>query len=135
MISGNVGEGGKALEPLHLPSPCVVILAGPGAAGKSTWAAEHFAPEQVVGGDQLRALVGAGQDDIAASNDAFELLELVVLQRLGRRLTTVIDTLGMDSARRQRWRELASANDLPCVIVAFDTPPAECRARNRARVK
>jgi predicted kinase len=28
----------------NLPSPCVVILVGPGAAGKSTWAADGFGP-------------------------------------------------------------------------------------------
>jgi len=122
-------------EPLHLPAPCVVILAGPGASGKSTWAAEHFAADQVVGSDQLRALVGAGEDDIGASTDAFDLLDRIVERRLARRLTTVIDTLGMDAARRARWRDLAAANDLPCVTVAFDTPAAECRERNRNRVK
>ena len=122
-------------EPLHLPAPCVVILAGPGAAGKSTWAAEHFAPDQVVGSDQLRALVGAGEDDIAASADAFDLLDRIVERRLARRLTTVIDTLGMDATRRERWRALAAANDLPCVTVAFDTPAALCRERNRGRAK
>ena len=130
-----LGQNGRVSEPLHLPAPCVVILAGPGASGKTTWAAEHFAADQIVGSDQLRALVGAGEDDIGASTDAFDLLDRVVERRLARRLTTVIDTLGMDAARRQRWRDLASANDLPCVTVAFDTPAAECRERNRGRAK
>ena len=87
----------------NLPSPCVVVLVGPGAAGKSTWAGEAFAPELVVSSDRLRALVGAGEDDLAASADAFALLEEVVRQRIGRRLTTVIDTLGLDRERRLNW--------------------------------
>jgi alkanesulfonate monooxygenase SsuD/methylene tetrahydromethanopterin reductase-like flavin-dependent oxidoreductase (luciferase family)/predicted kinase len=118
---------------LTLPEPCVVVLVGPGASGKSTWAAAHFRAERIVGSDALRALVGAGEDDIAASADAFALLETVVEQRMRRRLTTVIDTLGLDAQRRRRWIELARANDLPCVAIAFDTPAAQCRARNRAR--
>jgi predicted kinase len=85
---------------LKLPSPCVVILVGPGASGKSTWAAERFSAELIVSSDRLRALVGAGEDDIAASADAFALLDVVVRQRIGRRLTTVIDTLGLDKERR-----------------------------------
>jgi hypothetical protein len=48
-------------------------------------------------------------------------------------LSTVIDTLGLDAERRRSWLALARRHDLPCVAVAFDTPPAECRARNRAR--
>ncbi|WP_427888981.1 LLM class flavin-dependent oxidoreductase [Kribbella sp. GL6] len=118
---------------LKLPSPCVVVLVGPGASGKSTWAAEHFAPELVVSSDRLRALVGSGEDDIAASTDAFALLEVVVEQRIGRRLTTVIDTLGLDRERRVRWLAAARDAGMACVAVAFDTPADECRRRNRER--
>ncbi|MFC5008341.1 LLM class flavin-dependent oxidoreductase [Dactylosporangium cerinum] len=118
---------------LTLPEPCVVVLVGPGAAGKSTWAQTHFAADRIVSSDRLRALVGAGEDDITASADAFAVLDTVVAQRLRRRLTTVIDTLGLDAQRRAGWVAAAKAHGLPCVAIAFDTPPAQCRARNRAR--
>ncbi|HEV7648465.1 MAG TPA: TIGR03560 family F420-dependent LLM class oxidoreductase [Actinophytocola sp.] len=120
---------------LAVPSPCVVVLVGPGAAGKSTWAAEHFPADSVVSSDRLRAVAGAGEDDITASADAFALLEQIVAARLGRGLTTVIDTLGLDTDRRRAWLELARRHGLACVAVAFDTPAAECRARNRNRDK
>ncbi|WP_327005204.1 LLM class flavin-dependent oxidoreductase [Dactylosporangium sp. NBC_01737] len=117
---------------LTLPEPCVVVLVGPGAAGKSTWAQTHFAADRIVSSDRLRALVGAGEDDVTASADAFALLDTVVAQRM-RRLTTVIDTLGLDPQRRAAWVAAAKAHGLPCVAIAFDTPAAQCRARNRAR--
>ncbi|WP_432827831.1 LLM class flavin-dependent oxidoreductase [Dactylosporangium sp. CA-092794] len=120
---------------LTLPEPCLVVLVGPGASGKSTWAAAHFRADRVVSSDALRGLVGAGDDDIAASADAFELLETVVERRVRRRLTTVVDTLGLDARRRQRWIGLAREHGVPCVAIAFDTPAAECRARNRARAQ
>lgn len=123
------------IEGRNLPAPCVVVLVGPGAAGKSTWAAETFAAELVVSSDRLRALVGAGEDDLAASADAFALLEEVVRQRIGRRLTTVIDTLGLDRERRLNWLAMAREQGIPCVAVGFDTPAAECRRRNRERAK
>ncbi len=109
---------------LTLPSPCVVVLVGPGASGKSTWAAEHFPADSIVSSDRLRAVVGAGEDDITASTDAFALLEQIVAARLGRGLTTVIDTLGLDTDRRRAWLALARRHGLPCVAVAFDTPAA-----------
>ncbi len=93
-------------EAVNLPSPCVVVLVGPGASGKSTWAAAHFPADAVVSSDRLRAVVGAGEDDVTASADAFALLDDVVRLRVGRRLTTVIDTLGLDADRRRpgsRW--------------------------------
>jgi alkanesulfonate monooxygenase SsuD/methylene tetrahydromethanopterin reductase-like flavin-dependent oxidoreductase (luciferase family)/predicted kinase len=123
------------MDEVKLPSPCVVVLVGPGASGKSTWAAERFGADLIVSSDRLRALVGAGEDDIAASTDAFTLLEEVVRQRIGRRLTTVIDTLGLDRERRLRWLGLAREAGMPCVAVGFDTPAEECRRRNRERSK
>jgi alkanesulfonate monooxygenase SsuD/methylene tetrahydromethanopterin reductase-like flavin-dependent oxidoreductase (luciferase family)/predicted kinase len=123
------------MDERNLPSPCLVVLVGPGAAGKSTWAAETFAPELIVSSDRLRALVGAGEDDLGASADAFALLEEVIRQRIGRRLTTVVDTLGLDRDRRLNWLSMAREQGIACVAVGFDTPAAECRRRNRERAK
>lgn len=94
---------------VRLPSPCLVVLAGPAGSGKSTWAAAHFPA------------------------DAFALLEEIVTRRTARGLTTVIDTTGLDARRRDGWRELARTHGIACVAVGFDTPAATCRARNRAR--
>ena len=116
-----------------LPSPCVVILVGPGASGKSTWALANFPPELVVSSDRLRAMVGSGEDDIEASEDAFDLLEQIIQRRLGRRLSTVIDTLGLNSERRQRWLGLAKEAQIPCVAVTFDVPERQLREQNRNR--
>jgi hypothetical protein len=56
---------------IRLPSPSLVVLVGPAGSGKSAWAAEHFAPGQIVSSDRLRAVVGEGEHDLAASPDAF----------------------------------------------------------------
>jgi len=118
---------------LLLPSPCLVVLAGPAASGKSTWAAANFPPAAVVSSDALRGVVGAGEDDIAASTDALALLDEIVARRVARGLTTVVDTTGMDAERRTRWRTLAREHGMACVAVAVDTAATVCRARNRAR--
>jgi F420-dependent oxidoreductase-like protein len=115
-----------------LPVPCLVVLVGPSGAGKSTWAAEQFTPDEVVSSDRLRAVVGHAEDDLEATDDAFALLDTIVDHRLRRRLTTVVDTLGLDDDRRAAYRRLAAEHGVPCVAVAFDVDPDECRARNRA---
>jgi F420-dependent oxidoreductase-like protein len=122
-------------EGTDLPAPCLVVLVGPGASGKSTWAAAGFPADSVVSSDGLRAIAGAGRDDLGASEDAFALLEEIVRMRVGRGLTTVIDTLGLDAVRRGAWLGLARGHGMACVAVAFDTPAPECRARNRARAQ
>ena len=118
-----------------LPSPCVVVLIGPSGSGKSTWAAAHFPPDQIVSSDRLRAVVGEGEEDLAASDDAFSILEQVVAQRLRRRLTTVVDTLGLDGTRRGGWLQRARDHDVATVCVVFGTRSQECKTRNRARGK
>jgi F420-dependent oxidoreductase-like protein len=118
---------------LRLPDPCLVVLVGATAAGKSDWAARWFEPDQVVSSDRLRAVVGRGERDQRASRDAFEVLDLIAEKRLRRGLTTVIDSTGLDAKRRTAWRELAARHGVATHAVLFDTPEAEVRARNRAR--
>ena len=97
------------------------------------WAAQHFAPNQIVSSDALRAAVGEAEHDLRASTDAFAVLDEIVTRRVRRKLTTVIDTLGFDAEPRAAWRQAAARAGMPCVAVIFDTPAAECRRRNAAR--
>ena len=116
-----------------LPDPALVVLIGAAGSGKSTWATARYRPAEIVSADQLRGIVGSGEHDLAASADAFRLLDQIIAARLGRGLTTVVDTLGLDPARRRAQRELARQAGLPAVAVLLETSPAECRARNRER--
>jgi alkanesulfonate monooxygenase SsuD/methylene tetrahydromethanopterin reductase-like flavin-dependent oxidoreductase (luciferase family)/predicted kinase len=118
---------------IRLPAPCLVVLVGASGSGKSTWAAEHFTPDEVVSSDRLRAVVGTAEDDLDATDDAFALLDQIVEHRLRRQLTTVVDTLGLDDDRRAGCRAVAERHGVPCVAVAFEADPDEVRARNRDR--
>jgi len=116
-----------------VPDPAVVVLIGAAGSGKSTWALDRYRRAEVVSSDDLRGIVGSGPADLDASADAFDLLERIVAARLSRGLTTVIDTLGLDAARRTAWRDAARAAGLPAVAVVLDTPGDECRRRNALR--
>ena len=118
---------------IRLASNALVVLAGPSGSGKSTWAARQFDPNQVVSSDQLRSVVGEHQHDLAASDDAFALVDQIIERRLARGLITVVDTLGMDPARLDRWRAIATAHSAPTHLVRFDEAPAVVRKRNRGR--
>ncbi|MGH9127077.1 MAG: TIGR03560 family F420-dependent LLM class oxidoreductase [Acidimicrobiales bacterium] len=118
---------------VRLPIGSLVVLVGPSGSGKSTWAREQFRPSQVVASDDLRTLVGEGEHDQRAGTDAFDVLDLVLERRLKRKLTTVVDTLGLDAARRGGYRTLAQRAGVPCHAVVFETPASLCRSRNKAR--
>ena len=119
--------------PLRLADPCLVVLVGATATGKSHWAHTWFHPDQVVSSDRLRAVVGTGERDQRAGGDAFEVLDLIVAKRLRRRLTTVIDSTGLEPKRRAAWRELAERNGMPAYAVVCDPSATVVRERNRAR--
>jgi F420-dependent oxidoreductase-like protein len=119
----------------RLPAPSLIVLVGPSSAGKTTWATEHFAANEVVSTDTLRAMAGTGPDDQEAGTAAFDLLETIVDERLRRGLTTVIDTLGSDAKRRQSWIERSHEVGIPVYAVVFDTPMEECERRNDQRTR
>lgn len=116
-----------------VPLPALVLLAGPSGAGKSHWAARHFRPGEIVSSDALRAALGENEFDQDASRDAFELLDEIVVRRLRRGLTVVVDSLGIDPALRGRMLEAARAHQMRAVVVVFPTPPDLARERNRNR--
>jgi alkanesulfonate monooxygenase SsuD/methylene tetrahydromethanopterin reductase-like flavin-dependent oxidoreductase (luciferase family)/predicted kinase len=116
-----------------IPDPALVVLVGAAGSGKSTWAAQHYRPAEIVSSDRLRAVVGSGEHDLDASDVAFSLLDQIVAARAGRRLTTVVDTLGLSPDRRLGYVALARRGRLPAVAVLFDTDGAMCRQRNRSR--
>lgn len=118
---------------VRLPIGVLVVLVGASGSGKSSWARTYFRASQVVSSDDLRALVGEGQHDQRAGADAFAVLDVVLERRLRRRLTTVVDTLGLDADRRAGYQALAARHGVACHAVVFDTPPAICRARNKLR--
>ena len=118
---------------LRLPAPCLVVLVGASSSGKSTWAAGTFRETEIVSSDRLRGVVGAGEDDQQAGAAAFSILEQIVVERMRRRLTTVVDTLGFDRDNRRRWAGLAHEAGLPAFAIVFDTPADQARARNTER--
>ncbi len=127
-------DANSGLEPpAAIPDPALVVLIGASGSGKSTWAAQHYLPREIVSSDQLRAVVGSGEHDLDASQDAFSLLDQIVAARTRRRLTTVVDTLGLSADRRLGYLALARLAGLPAVAVVCDTDPAVCRERNRSR--
>lgn len=118
---------------IRLPNPSLVLLVGPSASGKSTWASTQFREGQVLSSDHLRAVVGHSSRDQRASTRAFELLDQLILERLDRGLLTVVDSMALDGEQRARHIRMARDRGLPVFGIAFDTDAKVCRDRNTAR--
>ena len=116
-----------------LPPDALVLLIGPAASGKSTWAAAHFRPSQVLSSDAFREMVADRAADQSASADAFRLLHAAASARLKRGLLTVIDATNLQRAARKPLLALARRYARPTVAVLFDVPLDVLLARNHGR--
>ena len=121
------------MSEIRVPSPCLVVLVGAAASGKSTWASSNARPGEIVSSDHIRQQVGESPHDQKANNDVFELVDEFVRRRLARKLFTIVDATSLDDKGRANYRRLAHDAGVPCVAVAFPTDAATCRKRNNAR--
>ncbi|GIW04427.1 MAG: hypothetical protein KatS3mg059_1047 [Thermomicrobiales bacterium] len=118
---------------LRIPDPSLVVLVGVAGSGKSTFAARHFRPTEVVSSDHCRALVSDDPANQAATRAAFEVLHLIVAKRLEFLKLAVVDATNVQPRARERLIRLAAEHDLPAVAIVLDLPVQVCEERDRER--
>ncbi|HEY0276948.1 MAG TPA: polynucleotide kinase-phosphatase [Solirubrobacterales bacterium] len=118
---------------IELPDPSLVVLVGASGSGKSSFAARHFAPTEVISSDFCRGLVADDENDQAATRDAFAVLNFIAAKRLEQPRLTVIDATNVQRSARKPLLELAREHDLFAVAIVLDLPEAVSQERNRAR--
>jgi protein phosphatase len=118
---------------IPLPEFSLVLLVGASGSGKSTFAAKHFKPTEVLSSDWCRAAVSDDPNDQAATKDAFELLHFIAAKRLRAMKLTVIDATNVQPESRKSLIELARAHDVLPVAIVFDVPERVSQERNRSR--
>jgi predicted kinase len=119
---------------LTIPDPALVVLVGPAGCGKSTFAARHFSPAEVLASDAFRELVSGDPADQGATSAAFSLLRHALGERARRRRSTVVDATNLTRRERRRYVDVARRHQLPCVAVVLDLPLEMCRERSAARM-
>jgi protein phosphatase len=117
-----------------LPPSSLVALVGPAGAGKTTFAAVHFKPSQVLSSDQCRLLVADDEADQSASAAAFAVLYFIAARRARRGRLTVVDATNVRPQDRQRVLWLAQRHRRPAIAIVFALPLEVCLAQNQARV-
>lgn len=122
------------MRELDVPALGLVLLIGVSGSGKSTFAARHFLPTQVISSDFCRGLVADDENDQDATPDAFDVLNYIVATRLRRGLLTVVDATNVQRNARAELVRIAKAHDVLVDAIVLDVPEAVAIARNEARV-
>jgi protein phosphatase len=118
---------------LVIPEPSLACLIGLSGSGRSTSAARHFRPTEVVSSDACRAIVADDENDQSATRAAFRILQTIVEERLRARRLTVVDATNVQPGARRPLVRLAKRYDRPAVAIVFDLPPELCFERNGTR--
>jgi predicted kinase len=113
--------------------PSIVVLCGPAACGKSTFAAHHFRPTQIISSDWARACVCDDDRDQRFNSQAFALVHFLVEQRLTLNRLCVVDSTALTNPARKELLDLAKRFQVPAVAVLFDVPLETCVARDEKR--
>jgi protein phosphatase len=118
---------------LRVPGLCLVVLVGVTGSGKSSFAARHFRPTEVLSSDTFRGLVGDDENDQSVTAAAFEALCAVAAQRLKLGRLTVIDATNVQPDARRPLLALAREYHVLPVAIVLDVPEQVCIERNAAR--
>jgi protein phosphatase len=118
---------------ITLPDPCLVVLVGAAGSGKSTFAARHFQPEQVLSSDAYRGVVSGDPADQRATPAAFAALHRALDDRLREGRTAVVDATNVTAKARRSLLHRAAAPGVPAVAIVLDLPDSLVLARNAAR--
>jgi protein phosphatase len=118
---------------LVLPEVSLVVLVGVSGSGKSSFAARHFLPTEVVSSDFCRGLVADDENDQTATEAAFAVLHFIVGQRLARGRLTVVDATNVQPEARKALVRLAKDHHTLAVAIVLDVPKEVCTERNASR--
>jgi protein phosphatase len=118
---------------IDLPDPSLVVLIGAAGSGKSTFAARHFVPAEILSSDAFRAAIAGDAADQAANGPAFAALHASLERRLRTGRLTVVDATNLMSAARRVLLAKANEAGVPAVAIVLDLPVDVVLRRNAAR--
>lgn len=123
------------LNEIVIPQKSLIVLCGPAASGKSSWAAKHFTQTQVVSSDECRGLICDDPANQAVTPLAFELMYSIIEKRLHLGRLTIADATNLKREHRRQLVRIANSVHFAAVAIVFNLPIEICAARNAGRAR
>jgi protein phosphatase len=121
------------LNRITIPRNTLVLLVGPAGCGKSSFAARHFWPTQIVSSDDCRALISDDPGNQGVTGLAFELMHSIIAMRLRLGRLTVADATSLKREDRRPLMKLARRFGFNTAAFVFNIPLEVCLTRNARR--
>ena len=118
---------------ISIPELSLVVLVGVSGSGKSSFAARHFLPTEVLSSDFCRGLVSDDENDQAATPAAFDVLHYIAGKRLEAGRLTVVDATNVQPEARKPLVALAKKHHVLTVAIVLDVPESLAWERTEAR--
>jgi len=132
-LRGLSGVLASHLNEILIPRNTLIVLCGPAGSGKSTWAARHFSPSQIVSSDACRTLVADDPANQDATPEAFQAMNFIIQKRLSLGRLTVADATSLKREDRKPLLKIARRFAFHAALVVFNIPIEVCLARNSKR--
>jgi nitrite reductase/ring-hydroxylating ferredoxin subunit len=89
-------DGTGLVTRIVVADPSLIVLVGAARLRKSTFAARHFAPAEILSSDAYRALIAGDETDQRATKSAFGRLHRELRQRLAAGSLSVVDATNIE---------------------------------------
>jgi predicted kinase len=113
--------------------PSVIVLCGPAACGKSTFAVRHFRSTHIISSDFCRKLVCDDEGDQRYHSQTFALVNFLIGQRLSINRLCVVDSTALTFGARKSLLDLGRKYRVRTELFLFETTLEKCLERDRAR--
>ncbi len=118
---------------ITVPRRTLLVLSGPAACGKSTFAARRFLLTQIVSSDICRAMVCDDDTNQAVNREAFDLFHFIIDRRMRLSRFTVADSTALQAFARRRLLDHAHRSGYAACLLLFNVSVATCLARDSVR--
>lgn len=116
-----------------IADPSLIVLVGAAGSGKSTFAARHFAADEILSSDRFRELISGDAADQSVTRPAFGRLHRELTRRLAAALLAVVDATSIEPAARRALVQRARTARIPAIAIVLDLPATVVLARNAWR--